>query len=81
MPDASFPGAGSADDWDQDAEMAAYLADIEAGRLAEPGPLESPSCTVSLGEAGAVDLAELASVAAAGGGVFAEGRPASMSAR
>ena len=75
MPDASFPGAGSPDDWDQDAEMAAYLADIEAGRLAEPGPRESPGWTVGLGEAGDVDPAELAVMMGAGGEVFAEGRP------
>jgi len=62
-------GAGD-DDWDQDAEMAAYLADIEAGLLAEPGPRESPSCTVSLGEAADVDPAVLG----AGGAAFAEGR-------
>src|SRR6516165_7479617 len=60
-------GAGD-DDWDQDAEMAAYLADIEAGLLAEPGPRESPGCTVSLGEAADVDLADLENPS------FAEGR-------
>ena len=70
MPDASFPGAGSADDWDQDAEMAAYLADIEAGRAEEPGPWDSPACMVSLGEACDVDPAVLG----AGGAAFAEGR-------
>ena len=64
MSGPSFP-----DDWDQDAEMAAYLADIEAGLLAEPGPRESPGCTVSLGEAADVDLAGL------GGFGFAEGNP------
>ena len=65
MSGPSFP-----DDWDQDAEMAAYLADIEAGLLAEPGPWSSPSCTVSLGEAADVDAAVLG----AGGAAFAEGR-------
>ena len=69
MSGPSFPAAGAADDWDQDAEMAAYLADIEAGLLAEPGPRESPGCTVSLGEAADVDLAGL------GGFGFAEGNP------
>ena len=59
-------GAGD-DDWDGDAEMAAYLADIEAGRLAEPGLRESPGWTVSLGEAGDVDPAELAVLMGAGG--------------
>src|SRR6516225_7978351 len=70
MSGPSFPGAGADDDWDQDAEMAAYLADIEAGLLAEPGPRESPGCTVSLGEAADVDPAVLG----AGGAAFAEGR-------
>ena len=64
MSGPSFP-----DDWDQDAEMAAYLADIEAGLLAEPGPLESPGCTVSLGEAADVDPAGLDGLG------FAEGNP------
>ena len=64
MSGPSFP-----DDWDQDAEMAAYLADIEAGLLAEPGPRESPGCTVSLGEAADVDPAGLDGLG------FAEGNP------
>ena len=68
MSGPSFPGAGAADDWDQDAEMAAYLADIEAGRVPEPGPREFPGCTVSLGEACDVDLADLEDPG------FAEGR-------
>jgi hypothetical protein len=75
MPDASFPGAGAADDWDQDGEMAAYLAGIEAGRLAEPGPWSSPSCTVSLGEAADVGPAALAVLIGVGGGGLAEGQP------
>ena len=33
------PG-GPADDWDGDAEMAAFLADIEAGRARVPEPWE-----------------------------------------
>jgi Domain of unknown function (DUF222) len=69
MSGPSFHGAGADDDWDQDAEMAAYLADIEAGQLAEPGPWESPGCTVSLGEAADVDLADLEDLS------FAEGNP------
>ena len=78
---ASFPGPGQDggeepplpgipardDDRDSDAEMARYLADIEAGREQVPEPWESPACTVSLGEAADVDPAELA------GAVFAEG--------
>ena len=34
-----LPG-GPADDWDGDAEMAAFLADIEAGRARVPEPWE-----------------------------------------
>src|SRR6516225_3758123 len=74
MSGPSFPGAGAADDWDQDAEMASYLADIDEGRAREPEPWESPGCTVSLGEAADVDPAELARLAGAGGAGFAEGR-------
>ena len=70
MAENPFPDTGAGDDdWDQDAEMASYLADIEAGLLAEPGPRESPGCTVSLGEAADVDLAGL------DGFSFAEGNP------
>ncbi len=85
MSDVSFPGPGqdgeepplpgvpargeAGDDWDADASMARWLADIEAGREREPGPWESPGCTVSLGEAADVDLAAL------DGAVFAQGRP------
>jgi hypothetical protein len=74
MSGPSFPGAGAADDWDQDAEMASYLADIDEGRAREPEPWESPGCTVSLGEAADVDPAGLARLADAGGAAFAEGR-------
>ena len=70
MAENPFPATGPGDDdWDQDAEMASYLADIEAGLLAEPGPWSPPGCTVSLGEAADVDLAGL------GGLGFAEGNP------
>ena len=76
MPDASFPGPGQGgeqpppgvpardeDDFDMDAEMASFLADIEAGRERIPEPGFSPACTVSLGEAADVDLGELAAMA------------------
>jgi hypothetical protein len=90
--ESSFPGAGqdgeepplpggpardgTGDDWDQDAEMASYLADIEAGRAEEPGPWDSPACTVSLGEACDVDPAVLGAggTVGAAGAAFAEGR-------
>jgi hypothetical protein len=94
MSDVSFPGPGQdgdqpspagpardgADDFDMDAEMAQYLADIDAGRERIPEPWEDvPACTVSLGEACDVDLAELAGMCGPeglGGEVFARDRPA-----
>jgi Domain of unknown function (DUF222) len=77
MSGTSFPGSGqggeqpppsvpaldeAGDDFDMDAEMARFLADIEAGREQIPEPWSSPSCTVSLGDACDVDLAELAAM-------------------
>jgi hypothetical protein len=58
-----MPG-GPADDWDGDAEMAAFLADIEAGRarIPEPWEVEGPAVSISLGDACDVDLAELAAM-------------------
>src|SRR5215470_11706484 len=54
-----------ADDWDPDAEMAAFLADVEAGRarIPEPWEIEGPAASISLGDAADVDLAELAAMA------------------
>jgi hypothetical protein len=68
---------GPADDWDGEAEMAAFLADIEAGRarVPEPWEVEGPAASISLGEACAVDLAELAAMAGPdglGGEAFAQ---------
>jgi hypothetical protein len=73
---AGDPGGWTADD---DAEMARYLADIEAGREVIPEPWSAPACTVSLGEACDVDLAELAAMAGPdglAGEAFAQARPA-----
>jgi hypothetical protein len=39
-PAAGVPG-GLADDWDPEAEMAAFLADVEAGRARIPEPWET----------------------------------------
>jgi len=70
------------DDWDGDAEMAAYFADLEAGRrrIPEEWELESrPPVTISLGDAADVDPAELAVMLGPdglGGEVFAQDRPA-----
>src|SRR5579872_3062658 len=90
---ASFPGAGPDgeqpppgdpardDDWDGDAEMAAYIADLDAGRarIPEEWEIQGPAATISLGDAADVDLAELAAVLGPdglGGDVFAQDRPA-----
>jgi Domain of unknown function (DUF222) len=69
------------DDWDGDAEMAAYIADLEAGRarIPEEWELEGPAATFSLGDAADVDLAELAAMLGPdglGGEVFAQDRSA-----
>src|SRR5262249_51788109 len=55
------PG-GPGDDWDGEAEMAAFLADLEAGRarVPEPWEIEGPAASISLGDAADVDLAGLA---------------------
>ena len=69
------------DDWDGDAEMAAYIADLEAGRarIPEEWEIEGPAATIGLGDAADVDLAELAAVLGPdglGGEVFAPDRTA-----
>ena len=74
-------GPGDPGDWtaDDDAEMARFLAGIEAGREQIPGPWSSPACTVSLGEACDVDLGELAAMTGPdglAGETFAQGRAA-----
>jgi hypothetical protein len=53
---------------DDDALMARWESDIRAGREQVPEPWSSPACTVSLGEAADVDLAEFS------GAVFTEDR-------
>ena len=73
---AADPGDWTADD---DAEMARFLAGIEAGREQIPEPWSSPACTVSLGEACDADLAELAAMAGPdglAGEAFAQDRAA-----
>ena len=46
------------DDWDGDAEMAAYIADLDAGRarIPEEWEVEGPAATIGLGDAADVDL-------------------------
>ena len=72
---AADPGDWTADD---DAEMARYLADLEAGREQVPEPWSSPACTVSLGEACDAGLGELAAMTGPdglAGEAFAQARP------
>jgi hypothetical protein len=81
MPEG-MPGS-PADDWDGDAEMAAFLADIEAGRVSVPEPweIEGPAATISLGDAADVDLAELAAMVGPdglGGDRFTQGNTADV---
>ena len=69
------------DDWDGDAEMAAYIADLDAGRarIPEEWEIEGPAATIGLGDAADVDLAELAAMVGPdglGGEVFAQDRSA-----
>ena len=74
-------GVPAEDDWDGDAEMAAYIADLEAGRarIPEEWEIEGPAATISLGDAADVDLTELAAMLGPdglGGEVFAQDRSA-----
>jgi hypothetical protein len=69
------------DDWDGDAEMAAYIADLDAGRarIPEEWEVEGPAATIGLGDAADVDLTELAAMLGPdglGGEVFAQDRSA-----
>jgi len=78
---AGAPGGVPVDDWDGDAEMAAYIADLDAGRtrIPEEWEVEGPAATIGLGDAADVDLAELAAMAGPdglGGEVFAQDRTA-----
>ena len=93
MSQASFPGPGPDgeqpppggpardDDWDGDAEMASYIADLDAGRarIPEEWEVEGPAATIGLGDAADVDLVELAAMLGPdglGGEVFARDRSA-----
>jgi Domain of unknown function (DUF222) len=83
-PDGEQPPPGGPardDDWDGDAEMASYIADLDAGRarIPEEWEIEGPAATISLGDAADVDLAELAAMLGPdglGGEVFAPDRSA-----
>ena len=72
---------GRRHDWDGDAEMASYIADLDAGRarIPEEWEVEGPAATIGLGDAADVDLAELAAMLGPdglGGEVFAQDRSA-----
>ena len=75
------PATPADDDWDGDADLAAYFADLDAGRrrIPEEWEIESrPPVTISLGDAADVDPAELAVMLGPdglGGEVFAQDRP------
>ena len=78
---AGMPAGLPEDDWDGDAEMAAYIADLDAGRarIPEEWEIEGPAATIGLGDAADVDLAELAAMVGPdglGGEVFAQDRSA-----
>ena len=78
---AGLPPGVPADDWDGDAEMASYIADLEAGRarIPEEWEVEGPAATIGLGDAADVDLVELAAMVGPdglGGEVFARDRSA-----
>ena len=77
------PAGVPEDDWDGDAEMAAYIADLDAGRarIPEEWEVEGPAATIGLGDAADVDLAELAAMVGPdglGGEVFAQDRSADV---
>jgi hypothetical protein len=78
---AGGPAGVPEDDWDGDAEMAAYIADLDAGRarIPEEWEVEGPAATIGLGDAADVDLVELAAMLGPdglGGEVFAQDRSA-----
>ena len=80
---AGMPAGVPEDDWDGDAEMAAYIADLDAGRarIPEEWEVEGPAATIGLGDAADVDLAELAAMVGPdglGGEVFAPDRSADV---
>jgi len=93
--ESSFPGAGpdggqpplpgvparGEDDWDGEAELAAYVADLAAGRarIPEEWEVEGPAATISLGDAADVDPAQLAALLGPdglGGEIYARDRSA-----
>jgi len=83
-PDGEQPPPGGPardDDWDGDAEMASYIADLDAGRarIPEEWEVEGPAATIGLGDAADVDLVELAAMLGPdglGGEMFARDRSA-----
>jgi hypothetical protein len=80
---AEWVPPGPPDDWDAGADMAALIADLDAGRVRVPEEweIEGPAATVSLGDAADVDLAGVAGMLGPdglGGQVFAQDRSAGV---
>jgi Domain of unknown function (DUF222) len=76
-------GVPEDDDWDPDAEMAAYIADLDAGRarIPEEWEIEGLAASISLGDAADIDPAVLAAMVGPdglGGEIFAPDRPADV---
>ena len=83
VPARDWAPPGPPDDWDADAEMAAFIAGLDAGRarIPEEWEIEGPAAAISLGDAADVDLAGLAAMLGPdglGGQVFARDRPAGV---
>ena len=79
--DGRLPGmpAMPDDDWDPEAEEAAFIADLEAGRIPEEWEIEGPAVSISLGDATDIDPGALAAMLGPdglGGEIFAPDRPA-----
>ncbi len=74
------PGQPGGDDWDADADLARFLAGVDAGRIPVPDEdVPAPAVTVTLGEAADVDPAALAAMAGPdglGGEGFAQDKTA-----
>ncbi len=70
--------SGPGDDYDMDAEMARFLADIDAGREEIPDPREAgPAAVIVPGEAFGIDPAALAAMYGPDGlGAFTQGQAA-----
>jgi hypothetical protein len=76
MSEVSSPAQGPDDDFDPVADMARFMADIDAGREPVPDPWEAePGVLVSVGTADPAVLAALSGPDGLDGVVFAQGGP------